>query len=373
MIRFRCYRSPLEHVRNGLEVEREYPHYILENIADLLREWLKVSWPSSNNLPNKKYFKRAKAYLLEKAEHDATIYLLRSPVDDHIIRGSTRIPLKVKTKEETYIIKTYDDYDSELEKQVLVAVSGKIGPRVLHLGQDFYSEEMVDFSRYTNLDAMCFATGAFNQEKRKELWNYTFGSKTMNMQTRDSLMNEMVEATKPILLKGAKMHAELAKLGVVYNHNHWLDEFHIAEGDKPFITDFGTSHLFLDPTQVDEELPGVSKKYEEAQQEYLRGKREKILKEWETLSYKRNRMKQYQQMHNLIKSSRTGIFSQSANKTLGKQEKEIESALEDNLPLAANLRLAESTAQGGINKFFARAAIGSGYDYQILIGSAFQT
>ncbi|MEK6809506.1 MAG: hypothetical protein AABY40_02430 [Nanoarchaeota archaeon] len=372
MIKFKCYRSPRERLGIWLQQEREYPHYILENIADLLKEWSGIDdYFTPKNLPNREYFRRAKAYLQEKGEDKATVFLLRSPIDHRILHGSTRIPLKVETKEGVYIIKPYDDYDSELEKKVLQAVSGKIGPQVLHLGQDFYSEELINFSRYTNLWDKCFATGAFSQEKRKELWEYWFRGKGIDLKRKDKLMNEMVEAAKPMLLEGARMHAELAKLGVIYDHNHWLDEFHIANDSKPMITDFGTSYLFLNPFKIEEELPKVSREYEEAKEKFYQGYTE-LREDGVNLAVKEQRMKSHQQTYQIVQDRSRTPISESTIQRLGSRAKEVLSALKFNPGLTTNLLLAEESAQEGIERFFERAAVGSGYDYLKLIRGDFK-
>ena len=377
MIRFKCRRSLRERVGIWLQKEREYPHYILENIADLVKEALKVDDSfTPENVPDQAYFNRAKAYLLERGEECATVHLLRSPVDNRIVRGGTRIPLKVETKKGAYIIKTYDDTDSELEREVLQTVSGKIGPQVLHFGQQFYSEELIDSSQYTNLLDRAWATGAFCPEKRKELWEYCYGGKSDDQEQRKKLMCTMVEAVKPLLLEGARMHAELAKLKVNYNHNHWLDEFHVANDGKPMITDFGTSYLFLDPAQVEQELPRLVKEYDELHKEFFKypaviSARE-FSKKLGSVGTRKKIIDGHRQTYNFVQNQGRSILSELTQQRLGNRAKEVLAALKENQALVVNLLHAEESAHQGIKGFFEDAAVGSGYDYASLVSLDFQ-
>ena len=67
MIRFKCHRSLRERLGIWLQKDHEFPHYVLENIADLVKEALKVDDSfTPENVPDRAYFNRAKAYLLEK-------------------------------------------------------------------------------------------------------------------------------------------------------------------------------------------------------------------------------------------------------------------------------------------------------------------
>ncbi|GEM_PF-4096155 len=378
MIKFRCYQTPIEHLKNWLQEEHELPT-VVENIAEVARSWLNMDIINAReNLPNQKYFERAKAYLAEKGEHDAIVYLLRSPIDNKILHGSTRIPLKVKTPEDVYIIKPYDMGDSDLEKKVLQTVGGKIAPEVLHLGEEFYSEELVDFSRYMDLYHLCLATGAFNQDQKKELWDHISGKdfSTTDLARQNQLMNTMIEAAKPLIIEGAKIHAALAKLGVIYNHNHWLDEFHVSSEDKSIITDFGTAYFFLHPEQVAEELPLVSKEFETIRKEYLdplafsNGDGKGLTKKLIILAFKKQQMELFQVKHDIGSNLWSYIFDESSHK-LSPKGREMKSYLVNDPALAANLHCVMYTALPGMKRLFESLAVGSCNDYVSKIYSDF--
>lgn len=149
----------------------------------------------------------------------ANINVIKSP-NGEIARGSTRIPLKVTTERGVFVVKAYDEYDPDLERRVLAAVSGKVAPKIIHFGDELYAEEFVSGN---------------------SLLHSVFGK---NNSTRE--MQDMVETC-------AVIYAELAQLGVHYHHCHCVDEFRIGKNGKILVTDFGTSHFFYDDTWFSEQ------------------------------------------------------------------------------------------------------------------------
>jgi hypothetical protein len=380
MIRFSCYRSPLEHVKIWLEQEHEVEPsfkagHIVDGFIDLFRDLLNVNqytYSRAGNHPNNIYFRKAKAYLQSKMENTAVVSLLRSPKDNHILRGSTRIPLKVKRKDGfTYTIKPYDVINPDLEKEVLKKLNTDselrplIGPRLLHLGDEFYSEELIDLSKYNNLRDIALDTGAFSLEKREELHDYMFGNRSADRDTRDQLMRNMAEAAKPAIIKGAKLHADLAREGVIYGHDHWLDEFLVSDERDPKIIDFGTAHFFFDKKTVDEELPKIIGKYEELKKDakWVRLPADEK-EEYFDLCDKKHKMEKYQQEYKYLScmSLEDMFASGSSNSATDKLTFDI-NILKEDLELTANLFYVISSTYSGMKQFFEGVAIGSGVDY----------
>lgn len=155
-----------------------------------------------------KLLSNTKKNLEEIRINKAKINLIKRS-DGKICWGSERIPIKVMTEKENFVIKNYDVYDAERERNLLMLVQGKIAPKIIYFGESFYAEEFVDHERSISLDVLA-------------------DSGNLNI----------------ALKKGAEMHAELAKLSIDYNHNHWLDEFHTND-ERNLIIDFGTSIKFF--------------------------------------------------------------------------------------------------------------------------------
>lgn len=170
--------------------------------------------------------------LAEAGIQACSVDLVRKP-GNVICWGSTRLPLKVETNGQIRVLKPYDDYDKEREKCVLQVVSGIIAPLVFRFGSDFYLEEMLDHSK---------------------------GYSLMQLANRGE-----VERAVEI---GAGMHARLARLHIDYDHNHWLDEFHVQD-DRELITDFGTSHYFCDVQQMSNYAKLVFERIREGRSEEL--------------------------------------------------------------------------------------------------------
>ncbi|MFH1174543.1 MAG: hypothetical protein V1725_05375 [archaeon] len=270
MIRMHCHRSLKERVRIYFEEKRTYPAP-LERITNFAKNILNISTNEFRiNHPNSAYFRKAKNYLEEKGEKDATISLMRSKDTHEIIRGSTRIPLLVKTKDNTYVIKMYDEYDPRREKDVLAVVSGKIAPRVLHQGQEFFSEDYFDHSAYPSLLAELLKTEPFSLQFHKDLWQAQFGFPS-DREKAERMTGMVTEAFIPFVRIGARMHADLAKLDVIYDHNHWLDEFRQGKNGG-VITDFGTSRFFFQKDQLDHDLKRLHAQYESLKEDVMKGK-----------------------------------------------------------------------------------------------------
>lgn len=368
MIKFRCRKTPWEHLDAWLEKDHKLENSFSEKVVTLVRHIRDIdTFFSSENLPNKEYFNKAKEYLVEKGEKNAQVFFLRDPETKEIERGSTRIPLKVKTKESTYIIKPYDSNDSELEKEVLKTVSGKIGPKVLHLGEKFYSEELIKSSEYTSLHTHALETGAFTPEKRLEIWDHMFGKKHAEIEARNKLVKNMAEAVKPICMQGAEIHAELAKLGVIYDHNHWLDEFLVAENRNSVVIDFGTSHFFSNPEEIKEKLPGLKAEERKLAQYYD----EEAANRSDALSDRINRMEGYMFRHEHIKTKGSDMMFK--HKDLNNHAKQALKDNHENINLLTNLYKVMFSAYEGMKNFFYFAGVGSGKDYMIHIETAFES
>lgn len=360
--------SPIERLSAWLEQTHVYDNRFLDGLVELGRDLLHVDgWNTPKNSPNKDYFLRAKRYLQERGEDSAVVYLMRDADDGHILRGSTRIPLKVRTKDQTYIIKPYDSYDPYLEKQVLQVVSGLMGPQVLHMGQEFYSETLVDFSKYHSLYDLAISTGAFAQDKRQNLYDYMFGARCDQMADRERLMADMVDAVLPYTNAGAVMHANLAKLGVVYEHNHWMDEFHISEHGCGIITDFGTSHFFQSPDSVGE-LPGLKKMRDDLGVEYHANIRdEDLCSRYNSLDIRCIMLDEFCSILDRIEQRGPGLFFGHASDRFSLSALDGLKYLENNHVLAANLVQARSSSREGLKRFFENAAVGSGVNYLQLL------
>lgn len=141
----------------------------------------------------------------------------------NIAHGSTRVPLVVDIGGEKAVVKRYDNYDSAREQRVLRLVGGVCAPEVFHFGRDFYAEEFIDPKQSQSLDTLLTA-------------------------------GEMKRAVKI----GGSMHARLARLGVNYDHNHWLDEF-LLYGGRRVILDFGTSRLYSPAEETNERMAFLKK------------------------------------------------------------------------------------------------------------------
>jgi hypothetical protein len=140
---------------------------------------------------------------------DAEVYLLRKR-GDNICWGSYRMPLRIVTKDSEFVIKPYESpsTDGGREKKVLRQVSGKLAPKVLRFGTDFYAEELIDHDRFQTLEDIADAG---------------YVSRAVKL--------------------GAQAHADLARLSISYAHGHWFDEFHV-DGEQIRVTDFGEATFF---------------------------------------------------------------------------------------------------------------------------------
>ena len=149
----------------------------------------------------------AEAQLTEMHIYDAAVDLIRTQ-EGHILWGSGRVPLVIQSAHQRFVLKPYDVYNPTEEKRILKVVQGKLAPIVLYFGNGFYAEELIDLEKAKTLESIA-----------------------------DS--GDLRHA----VIKGAEIYSELARLGINYNHRHWLDEFHLV-GDNVRITDFGTSTFF---------------------------------------------------------------------------------------------------------------------------------
>lgn len=372
MIRFKCYRGPIERLKIWLEQPHCANHERLEVVVDVMRNLFKVEESNSNNFPNRVYLKRARQYLLEKGETSAIVSFLRHPKTGRIARGGTRIPLKVRTKNGEYVIKPYDDYDSGLEKEVLKVVSGRMAPQVLHFGNDFYSEELVDRTRYSNLYDMAMATGAFTMEKRQEIHDYYFAGPALRAAMGQNRLAHAVEAVRPILLKGAEIHAELAKLGVIYDHNHWLDEFNIKYGGAPVVTDFGTSLLFMQPGAVAAELPNLVAEKKRLENDIHPAYSDEMCRRLGRVSAKVAIMEKFVEIYGKAEA-RIGYLLERCNGILAAHTVHELAGLKSNPALYANLAYARDSSYDGIERFFETCAGGSGIDYGRFVYNDFES
>ncbi len=356
MVSFRCHKTVKEHLQVWVQKPRSYRHFVLEDLMEVAAESLGVDiFFRPENLPDSKYFKRAESYLLEKGDKKAVVRLIRQ--NGKILQGSVRIPLKVSSKRQVFVIKPYDEYNPELEREVLQRVSGKLAPRVLHFGSEFYSEELVDFKRYTDLFTRAIATGAFGKEKVQELWDYCFGKNAFDYNTRDKLMQEMAEKVAGIVREGGTIHGKLAQLGVVYSHNHWLDEFHTADGCEPVITDFGTSYLFITPEEVEADLKKSSAELEQMDES------PETRDAYFALSDRVDRMSKFEQGYRMTNRLPARFWD------LKGERREV---LEQDRALAVNLDMAMQSSWEGISSFFEEVAVGSGLDYTNIVWQDFQ-
>lgn len=154
-----------------------------------------------------------RGYLKEAGIHNGKIDFLRLP-DEGILYGSGRIPIVVtEPRGRVSILKEYDVYSKKREQKILRKVSGILAPTVRFFGNAFYLEELVDPEQNTSL---------------------------LSLARRG-------KKTEAIRLE-AMAHAQLAKLGVAYDHNHTFDEINIGS-DGFRITDFGTSRLLVPPSR----------------------------------------------------------------------------------------------------------------------------
>ena len=123
--------------------------------------------------------------------------------------GSGRIPLHVKSEMGDFILKPYDTHNPKEERKILEYLKqakAEIAPQTYFVGDKGYAEEFLKGKPLTQI-----------------------------------VCEEGIESA---IKYGGEMHAKLAKLGISYNHNHWLDEFYIdAKGQK--VLDFGTAQFFL--------------------------------------------------------------------------------------------------------------------------------
>ncbi len=158
----------------------------------------------------------AEGFLVEMGLSDATLdFVYRA---GELVVGSGRVPLRVAAGSDTYVIKSYDKYDPKLEKEIIKTIEGEIGPGLIFLGKHMYAEEYIDPEEYDSLEeiANSRSIGEFDD----------------------------------VIVEGAKVYAELARMLINYDHRHWLDEFHKRDDGKIVVTDFGTSHFFY--TEEDE-------------------------------------------------------------------------------------------------------------------------
>ncbi len=167
--------------------------------------------------------------------------------DGKIVRGSTRTPLLIRTPQERFIIKPYDNYNPARERSILEVVSGKMAPAVKSFGSEVYAEEYIDSKETPSL---------FERSR--------------GLEDRCSTMEQVV-------LDCAAIYANLARLGVNYNHNHCITEFRVSKDGRQVVTDFGTSIFFYDEGWFDEKHIGNSQKKFDA-----------ILAEREAIPYKGN-------------------------------------------------------------------------------------
>jgi len=142
---------------------------------------------------------------------DATIDFLRRP-NGAIAEGSARIPLVVTSPDHpSFVVKRYDMYDAQQEIAVLRRVSGNIGPKVFYMSPTMYAEELLDHS--------------------KALWYMIYDS-----DDRHATLEQALDIS-------AGLYAFLSRMGIIYDHNHFLDEFYITDKGLK-ITDWGTARFF---------------------------------------------------------------------------------------------------------------------------------
>ncbi len=168
------------------------------------------------------YFREAELLLVEMGVgfcqvdfmREQTAFEKRRGHAARLVRGSGRIPLVVSASCGQFVVKPYDKYNQSMEKKVLEIVSGKIGPKVLHLGSQFYAEELLSKQTLPTLDS-----------KSDRLDHYC------------AAMGSIVEEC-------ARTYADLAGLGINYNHGHCMDEFRSNFKGTRKVIDFGTARLF---------------------------------------------------------------------------------------------------------------------------------
>lgn len=149
--------------------------------------------------------------------------------------GSYRLPLLVKPEgKKKFVMRGYDHMHPEIEKRLLPVVSGNLAPKVYHLGKEFYTEELLDLINSARLEEIL----ALDPDAATRL--------------------------------GAETHARLARLRINYNHNRWLNEFHLLpEGVK--VTDFGTSVFFFNPGQSPDFDKSLAKMCQLGVNEFIKG------------------------------------------------------------------------------------------------------
>jgi len=164
------------------------------------------------------YFTRAEKLLIQTRLSFGTEvdYIRRK--DGYFVRGGTRIPLLIKQDERRYVLKSYDEYDTERERKILQVVEGKIAPKVLVFGDTEYIEEYVDHEEFPSLESLMHTSN----------WG-------------------------EVIAHAGRIHGLLAILGIDYNHNHTLDEFRISNQGEYRVIDFGTSRFFYDVEFFDPE------------------------------------------------------------------------------------------------------------------------
>ncbi len=149
---------------------------------------------------------------------------------EYVLAGSERLPILVTTQTQQFVVKPYDHNDPALEREVLRQVSGILAPYVYHFGSCSLAEEYLAPETFKSLDTVIRGSILAPIQKREQLESY---------------LQQGTQFRKAIQL-AAYAFAQMARIGVNYNHNHFLDEINYSETeDRISITDWGTSVFFF--------------------------------------------------------------------------------------------------------------------------------